>query len=570
MKQIFPSYMWLSGYDKSTLLSDFTAAVVVTVLLIPQSLAYALLAGVPVEVGLYASIFPLILYACFGTSRTLSVGPVAVLSLMTASTLGSLVEQGLTDYVNGAITLALLSGLFLSLMGVLRLGFLANFLSHSVISGFISASGILIALSQLKHIFGVRAHGDTLFELVPSIWSQIPTANLATMVLGFTTLIFLFSVKRYAKNFFLKINLNKKLASSLAKAAPILGVVVGVALVALFNLDQQGVAVTGEIPTGLPRFSLSLPTVELIKALWFPALLLSVIGYVESISVGKTLAGKRGQKIDPNQELLGLGAANIASAISGGMPVTGGFSRTVVNFEAGAVTQLSSIMAAVGIALAAMFLTPLLYFLPKALLAATIIVAVMGLLDFSIIKHTWRFDKRDFYAVLATILLTLAFGVEVGVACGVALSLVLFLYRTASPHIAEVGLIDGSEHFRNVKRFHTTHAPQILSVRPDESLFFANASALENYIQQKVFEHDEISHVVLMCSAVNDIDFSALEMLEMMNRQLSAQGISLHLSEVKGPVMDKLKRSGFLHHLSGEVFISQFQAYSHVSGLINK
>lgn len=562
---LFPAISWLRHYDQRQFVDDLTAAVIVTILLIPQSLAYAMLAGVPPEVGLYSSILPLVFYAFFGTSRTLSVGPVAVVSLMTATSLGGIAQQGTADYLTAAVTLAFLSGALLLLMGFLKLGMITNFLSHSVISGFISASGIIIALSQMKHIFGVSAHGDNLFELVPQLLGQVSNINLLTAGIGFGMLVFLVAAKKQAAGWLIKAGVPEAHAGSLAKTAPIFGVLFSIAVVYLFALQHHGVSITGEIPAGLPSLSLQLPTVELVKALAIPALLISIIGYVESISVGKTLAHRRRQKVDANRELVGLGAANLASSVSGGYPVTGGFSRTIVNFDAGAVTQVASVMTAAGIAFASVFLTPLLYFLPKATLAATIIVAVVSLIDFSIIKKTWSFSHSDCYAVLATIVVTLSLGVEIGVACGVFVSIALHLYRTSKPHIAEVGLIEGTEHFRNVQRYHVETCPEILTLRPDESLFFANAQFLEETISEAVYERDEIAHVVLQCSAVNEIDYSALEMLEALNEQLLDQGIKLHFSELKGPVMDNLRRTGLLKKLSGEVFVSQYDAYCQLS-----
>jgi len=559
---VFPGLNGLKSYNKTRFGQDAVAAFIVTMLLIPQSLAYAMLAGVPPEVGLYSSILPLVLYALFGTSTTLSVGPVAVASLMTATSLSVIAEQGTASYLTGAITLALLSGAMLVVMGIMRLGMITNFLSHSVISGFISASGIIIALSQLKHILGVEAHGDNVVELLLSMLPNLVDLHVSTLCIGVSVLAFLFWARNYAKGFLKRCNLSASNAASLAKTAPIVGVIGSLIIVYLFKFNDHGVAITGHIPAGLPRFGITLPSLELIQALLLPALMISIIGYVESISVGKTLGAKRREKINPNQELIGLGTANLASGFSGGFPVTGGFSRSVVNFDAGAVTQLASVMTAFGIMIASLFLTPMLYFLPKATLAATIIVAVTSLIDFSILKRTWNFAKSDFYAVAATITITLLLGVEIGVASGVILSIVLHLYRTSKPHIAEVGLIQGTEHFRNIQRHNVYTSPDILSLRPDESLFFANTSFFEEGIFETLEQRKQIAHVIIQCSAVNEIDFSGLEMLEALNERLKDQDILLHLSEVKGPVMDNLTRSGFLDELSGKVYLTQYEAFN--------
>lgn len=558
----FPASQWMTGYSRASLINDLTAGIIVTFLLIPQSLAYAMLAGVPAEVGLYSSILPLIFYAFFGTSQTLSVGPVAVVSLMTATTLGTISDQGSMTYLAGAVTLALLSGLFLLTMGFLKLGFIANLLSHSVISGFISASAIIIALSQVKHVFGISAHGDSLIEIVPTLFNSIKDINLITSTIGILMLLFLIYSKRFSASFLFFLKIEKKYVNIFSKTLPIASVILSIMVVFFLDLEKYNVAVTGSIPSGLPDFSIVAPSFDLVEPLVLPAFLISIIGYVESISVAKTLAAKRKQRVKANQELIGLGAANIASSVSGGFPVTGGFSRSVVNFDAGASTQAASIFAAIGIAIASVYLTPILYYLPKATLAATIIVAVVSLIDFSILKKTFRYSLSDFFAVLATILTTLIFGVETGVACGVLLSIGLHLYKTSTPHIAEIGLIKGSEHFRNITRYETQTESTILMLRPDESLFFTNAEFLEKKIQKIIYEKDGIAHVILLCSAINDIDYSALEVLESLNQQLYEQGIKLHFSEIKGPVMDKLKKTSFLDHLHGNIYLSQIEAFN--------
>ncbi len=556
----------LRGYNRESMLSDLIAGLVVTVMLIPQSLAYALLAGVPAEVGMYASILPLVAYAIFGTSRTLSVGPVAIASLMTAVALGKVAETGSSDYVSAAVLLAFLSGGFLIALGVLRLGFLANFLSHTVVSGFITASGILIALSQMKHIVGVKAQGDTFFELLISLLQHLPDVNYYALTVGVGVVYFLFWARRGAAGLMAQWGMDLNTAQLVAKAAPVVGIIVTIAGAVIFDLDAKGVALVGEVPAGLPGLHLPVFSLAMVELLIVPAMAISIIGYVESISVGKTLGAKRGQRVDGNQELVGLGAANLASSFSGGFPVTGGFSRSVVNFDAGASTQIAGILAAIGIALASLFLTPVLFYLPQATLAATIIVAVTGLIDVSIITKTWKLSKSDFSAVALTILGTLVFGVEAGVAAGVLVSLCLYLYRTSKPHIAEVGLIEGTEHFRNILRHKVSTRPEILSLRVDENLFFANAGYLEEYIHSALENNPEVRHLVLMCSACNTIDYSALEVLEAINGHLRNLNITFHLSEVKGPVMDYIKDTGFLEHLTGHVYLSQYQAYMDLSG----
>lgn len=557
---MFPILDWGRRYDRESLTGDLVAAAIVTIMLIPQSLAYALLAGLPPEMGLYASILPLFAYAIFGTSRALAVGPVAVVSLMTAAAVGNLGLSSGADYVMAAITLAFLSGLVLLLMGVFRLGFLANFLSHPVINGFITASGLIIAASQLKHILGVPASGHNLYELGISLFAHVAETSLVTLLIGVSAVAFLFWVRKGLKPLLIRSGLPPRSADVLAKAGPVGAVAVTTVATWIFSLGERGVAIVGDVPQGLPPFTRPDFDFELWLTLLGSAVLISVIGFVESVSVAQTLAAKKRERIQPNQELLGLGSANIAAAFSGGYPVTGGFARSVVNFDAGAATPAAGAFTALGIAMASLVLTPLLFFLPKATLAATIIVAVLSLVDFSVLRRTWVYSKADFTAVAATILLTLGFGVEIGVSTGVALSILLFLYKTSRPHIAEVGLVAGTEHFRNIKRHEVVTEPAILTLRVDESLYFANARYLEDAVYDRVAADPDLRHVILMCSAVNEIDSSALESLEAINHRLSDIGVALHLSEVKGPVMDRLKRTAFLDELSGRVFLSQYQA----------
>ena len=561
LRGYLPILDWGRTYDRNAFSNDMIAAVIVTIMLIPQSLAYALLAGLPPEAGIYASIAPIILYAIFGTSRALAVGPVAVVSLLTASAVGQVAEVGTAGYAVAALTLAFLSGAFLVLLGVLRLGFLANFLSHPVIAGFITASGILIAFSQLKHLLGVSAHGHTLPELLLSIFENLGQTNIITVIIGVSATAFLFWVRKGLKPMLRRLGASPKLADVLTKAGPVAAVAVTTISVWLFGLNDKGVKIVGDVPQGLPPFTLPGLSPDLIGQLLMPAILISIIGFVESVSVAQTLAAKKRQRIDPDQELIGLGAANIGAAFTGGYPVTGGFARSVVNYDAGAETPAAGAYTAVGLAIAAVALTPLVYYLPNATLAATIVVAVLSLVDFSILKKTWDYSKADFTAVAATILLTLTMGVEVGVASGVGISILLHLYKTSRPHVAEIGLVPGTQHFRNIHRHNVETDPTVLSLRVDESLYFVNARFLEDLVQARVSEGCAIKNVILMFSAVNEVDFSALESLEAINQRLTELGIGLHLSEVKGPVMDRLKATHFLHDLNGRVFLSQYDAW---------
>ena len=556
-----PLIGWLRTYHRGLLTRDVLAAVIVTLMLVPQALAYAMLAGLPPEMGLYASMLPLVLYAVFGTSASLAVGPVAVAALMTASALSSFAAPGSPEYICAALVLAALSGLILIAMGVLRLGFLVNFLSHPVISGFVTASGILIAISQLKHIFGVEASGHNVVELLRALLDQWQQVNVITLLIGLGVWAYLWVCRKRLNGWLTKLGMPASWAGLMVKAAPISAVVVTTLLAWGFQLEQRGVDLVGFVPSGLP--AITLPSLD--QSLWLgllpAALLISLVGFVESVSVAQTLAAKRRQRIDPNQELIALGMANLGAGISGGSPVSGGFLRSGVNFEAGAATPLAGAFTALGIVLATLLLTDLLAFLPTATLAATIIVAVGTLIDLPAVKRTWQYSSSDGVAMVATLLLTLLHSVEVGIISGVVLSLGLHLYRTSQPHSAVVGRVPGTEHFRNVKRHQVETDEHVAMLRIDESLYFANARYLEDTVMALASRSPSIKHIVLTCQAVNVIDASALESLEAINGRLKDAGAMLHLAEVKGPVMDRLTHTAFYHELTGQVFFTTYDAW---------
>lgn len=497
---------------------------------------------------------------CSAAAACWAVGPVAVVSLMTAAAIQPHVAAGSADYWSAAITLAFLSGVFLLSLGLLRLGFLANFISHPVISGFITASAIVIAASQLKTLLGIRAEGEALPALLASIARQAPDAHWLTFGIGAAAIVFLVWVRKGLKPLLVSRGLGSQAADMLAKAGPVVVIAATTLLAWLLGWDQRGVKVVGAIPPGLPPFT----KVPFDPALWrelaIPALLISLVGFVESVSVGHTLAARRRERVEPDQELVALGTSNVSAAFTGGFPVTGGFARSVVNFDAGARTPMAGVLTAAGIAIASLLLTPALYYLPQATLAATIVVAVLSLVDLRMLRRTWSYSRPDFAGAAATLAGTLLWGVEQGLLAGVALSLALYLFRTSRPHIAVVGLVPGTEHFRNVLRHRVLVSPRLLTLRVDESLYFANARALEDAVNREVAARPELKHVVLQCTAINDIDASALESLEAVTERLRSAGISLHLSEVKGPVMDRLEGTPFLRQLTGRAFLSQYQA----------
>jgi SulP family sulfate permease len=570
LARYLPILEWGRGYGGVTLTNDLVAAAIVTIMLIPQSLAYAMLAGLPPEIGLYASILPIIAYALFGTSRALAVGPVAVISLMTLTAASAVAAPGSAEFIAATLVLALLSGLILIVMGVLRLGFLANLLSHPVVSGFITASGIIIATSQLKSLLGIKASGEAMPELITTLIENAKDTNPYTLAIGLIATGFLFWVRKGLKPMLVGFGLAARPADLVAKAGPIVAVALSILAVIAFDLEAKGVKVVGDIPQSLPPFTVPLFDAELWQRLAVPALLLSIIGFVESVSVAQTLAAKKRQRIVPDQELIGLGAANVAAAFSGGYPVTGGFARSVVNFDAGAETPAAGAFTAIGILLAALFLTPLLASLPIATLAGTIIVAVLSLVDFKTPRAIWHYSKADFAAMAATIAVTLLIGVEPGVMAGVGLSLALFLWRASRPHAAIVGRVPETEHFRNVKRHKVFTDPRILTIRIDESLTYLNARWLEEFVLEEIAAHPKLKHLILMASAVNAIDASALESIEAINHRMADAGVCLHLSEVKGPVMDALERGHFLHDLTGQVWLSQHEAFEAVLEIANR
>ena len=526
---------WLAGYRRAQLGGDLAAGLIVTVLLIPQSLAYAMLAGLPPQMGLYASILPLVAYAAFGTSMALAVGPVAVVSLMTASAITPLAAPGSAEYASLAVLLAALSGLMLVAFSLARLGFIARFLSQPVVGGFIAGSAILIAFGQLKPLLGI-----------PRI-SAIGEANLATAAIGIGTVAFLLAARAFVPGL-------------AGKLAPMAAIVAGVGLSAWLGLHERaGVGVVGEVPGGLPAFTLPVPGWGELSQLWLPALLISLVGFVESISVAHAL--RKEERLVADRELAGLGAANLASAFSGGFPVTGGFARSVVNAAAGARTPLAGVISAVLMAGVLAGATGWLRELPHAVLAATIVVAVSSLVDWEALRDTWRYDRLDGIAFAATAAGVLALGVEQGVLAGVAISLAAMVWRGSRPHIAVVGRVPGTEHFRNVERHAVQTQPGLLAVRIDESLFFGNAAAVEEALERLVAAYPGTRRLLLILSAVNHIDATALASLEELERSLERRGIELSLAEVKGPVMDRLARTPLGERLRPRTFLSTHRAF---------
>ena len=554
--------IWLQQYQRRWLSGDLTAGLIVTVMLIPQSLAYAMIAGLPPEVGLYASMLPLLAYAFFGSSMTLAVGPVAVASLMTASALSPLAAPGSDTYIALAVMLSLMSGLILLAAGLLRLGFLAYFLSHPVISGFISGSAILIAVGQLKYLLGVSLPGGGIIATVTGLASQISSINTVTAMIGIGALLFLLFARSQLTPLLKSVRLSDRHADLLTKLAPMAAVIVSTVLVATQGLDESArVAIIGSVPAGLPALQLPPLHWQQVNALWLPAVLISLVGFVESVSVAQSLALRRGQRISPDRELLGIGAANIASAFSGGYPVAGGFARSVVNFSAGAHTPAAGVISAVLMALVIAAFTSWFYYLPVSVLAATIIVAVLGLVDWRTLQRAWAYDKADALSLFLTMAGVIFLGVEEGILLGVALSLAVLVWRSSHPHIAIVGRVPGTEHFRNIDRHKVETLPGLIALRIDESLYFANAPIIEEKIETLVQEQPDTKVILLILSAVNQLDSTGLDMLGELEKNLAARHITLQFAEIKGPVLDRLRSTPLGAVMQERIFLSTHAAF---------
>lgn len=554
-----PFLDWVRRYRRQDLPGDLMAGLVVAVMLVPQGMAYALLVGLPPQMGLYASIAPLIIYGLLGTSRTLSVGPAAIVALLVAGGVGQLAPESSDQYLSLVLVLTLMVGCLQLLLGLARLGFLVNFLSHPVITGFTSAAALVIIFSQLPHLLGISPpEGEALYQSLLNVLQSIAGVNLVTLGLGLGGIAVLVYFKAWLRRHMELLSFPLPLLEAIPRGGPLVVVAAGTALVWGLGLHQQAsVNVVGQVPAGLP--SLTVPDLDWasLRALLPTALAISLIGFMESIAVAKALAIRRRQKIEADQELVALGGANLGAAFTSGFPVAGGLSRSMVNFSAGANTGLASIITALLIILTVLLLVPLFFFLPQAALAAIIVVGVVELIDLSTFKRVWRYSKADAGALLITFGGTLAVSVEVGILAGVVTALALYLWRTSRPQIAIVGRVEESEHFRNISRFRVTTYPQILAVRVDESLYFANTRYLEDTLLGMIADHPDVKHLILIGSGINYIDASGLETLENLIAQLREAGVNFYLAEIKGPVLEQLRRVSFLDRLGEErIFVT--------------
>ena len=538
------------------------AGVIVAILVIPQSLAYALLAGLPPQAGLYASIFPVVVYAWFGSSTLQAVGPVAITAIMTFSVLSPLATPGSPHYIELAAGLALCSGLMTLAFGFMRLGFLSQLLSRPVVSGFISGSAVLIIISQLKLLLGVQSSGANSWQSLKSLFVHLEQTNPATLVLSVIAIVWLLLTRYGLVRVAVRKGLDAKKAEVLVRVMPL--VVLACASIAVVALDLDGqhqVAVVGMVQEGLGTVHLFLPELDALRVLLTPALIMAFIGTVQNITMGQALAVKRRERLDPNRELVGLGAANVVSAFYSGMPVGGGLSRSAINLSAGAQTPLASVVAAASMLMIVLAGTHGLARLPLAVLAASIVVAAISMIDVKALHQAWNYDRADAFALLGTAAGVLLLGLELGIATGILLSLVTLLVRASTPHIAVIGRIAGTEHFRNVERHGVETITGVLFLRIDESMFFGNLNAIEVRLATELAKDARIQDLVLIMSAVNRVDTTAMEVLTDLNLDLSERGIRMHLAEVKGPVQDRLMNSPLWTTLTGQVYLSVNSAF---------
>ena len=563
LKNISPFVGTLFSYQRNYVASDLIAGLVVAIMLVPQAMAYAMLAGLPPQVGLYASIVPLILYSLFGTSNTLSVGPVAMVSLLVVAGISEMAEPGSPEFLSLCLTLALLVGLFQILMSALRMGFLVNFISHPVLKGFTSAAAIVIGVSQLKHLFGVSVERNEYpVQMIVATFSEAMHANPATLLIGTSCILLLFAFRHLAQPILARMGITESIAATISKIGPLAVVVLAASFVAARNLHtHQSVSIVGEIPAGLPGWTIPNFQLESIRALIPLALVITLVGFLESISVAKELASRRREKVSANRELFALGVADVGAAFTGGYPVTGGFSRSLVNYTTGARTPVASLVSAGLVAISLTWLTPLFFHIPHAALAAIIIVAVIGLIDLKTPLQLWRYSRPDAIASLVTFIAVLAMGIETGILMGVVSTIAMLMWNMSRPHIAEVGRLGNSEHFRNIERHNANQLDGTFAFRIDESLNFANAPFLESYLQEQLADRKDIQQVLLVASGINDIDATGIEILETIVRELKSAKVEFFMSDVKGPVMDRLIASGFdKSFLEGHVFLSAHSA----------
>lgn len=563
--KLLPIIGWLKSYSRKAFYDDLFAGVITAILLVPQGIAYAMLAGLPPELGLYASILPPLVYAVLGTSRTLSVGPASIGAIMIAGALALPEVRALGNPVQSALILSAECGLMMLLMAALRTGRLINFISHPVLIGFTSGASLLIIANQLPQLAGLKSPDCGLNLACYSLYAQ--GFNLTAFKLALLSIVVLLFFGKPLTVLLKKCQWPLAMVTAISKCGPLLTVLLGTLAVDYFDLHANyQVAVVGEVPIGFPKFSLDFLASEQWRLLLPNAAFIALIAYVESVAMAKVTAQLRGEKICPNQDLFALGTANLAAAFSGGMPVAGGFSRTMVNVAAGARTQMAMIIAAGLLSLAVIFFTQWFETIPKPALAAIILIAIIPLVRIKNIIHTWQYDRGDGVAELVTLLGVIIFGIEEGISLGILLTVASHLRKSSQPHIAVVGRIPGTEHFRNIKRHQVETWRHLLLIRIDESITFTNINYIEEFLNDQMQKEPDIKHVVLIFTSVSDIDSTALEALESINHALQGQGKTLNIAEAKGPVMDKLEKTDFIEQLKpGKVFFRNMDAVNELA-----
>lgn len=553
LAKLFPARKWLGHYQLSSFKSDLIAACIVLAMLVPQGMAYAMLAGLPPIMGIYASILPMIIYAFTGSSTTLSIGPVAIISMMVFAALNPLFAVGSTAYIEAACLLALLVGIISLLLGLFRFGFLIQLISHPVIQSFIIASALLIALGQLKFLLDVPLQTSNIPEFIISFSQNFHAISLTGISFGFISVLILFFLPKLIQSNFLN------------KTLPLLLVLFSIAVISFLGNDDQAIRTVGIIPTGLP--SLDFPTwnISLVQQLLPSAFMIAMISFVESLAIAQATALQKRDDLNSNQELIALGLANIAAGINSGFPVSGSLSRTVVNTDAGAKTPMSGVVSSLLMIVVSLYLTDFFQNLPLAVLAATIFVSIWKLVTLAPFIETWKYSKADGLAMWVTFFGVTCLDISTGLIIGIVLTFALLLWRISRPHIAVIGLIEGTQHFRNISNYNVITTPAIVSFRVDENLSFLNAHVLKGHVITEVSQNPLLQHVVINCSSISNIDLSALEMLEDLNQELKQLQIQMHLSEIKSPVMDRLSKSQLINELTGQIFLSHYQAIQTLS-----
>ena len=558
LTHLLPVMQWWPEYNGEAFRADLVAGIVVLFITVPQVIAYAFLAGLPAETGLYAAIMALLCYAAFGSCRTLAVGPTAILAMMSLESVSAFQTPGTLEYTLLASKLAMVTGGVLVLLRIVNFGAVVSFLSHAVVTGFITAAAILIITNQIPSILGLSAPpGTAVVAVLQHVASGVDSLNLAAMSIAIGAMFLLWFCRHHLEALLQSTGIHARWIGSLVKSAPMYAVIISGAIVWSMGLIQSsGVSVVGVIPNQLPTWAQMDLSLEEIQQLLPSALLMSMVIFMESTSIGAAVASKRREKIEPNQELVGLGLANLGSAMVGGFPVAGSFARTIVNFSTGAVTPVASLVTCVLVVITLVWFAPWFYYLPKAVLSAIIVMSAIQLIDLHDIRKTFQFNRIDSVTFACTFLAVLVLGVETGILVGIAISFLLLIRSSSKPHIAVVGRVGNTETFRNVLRYEVETSPQVLALRVDESIYFVNTRYIEVFLFNKIADSPAIKHVILICSSANFIDTSGLEMLELLQDSLAEVGVTLHLAEVKGSVMDKLKETEFFANMKGNVYFS--------------